>query len=313
MISDIVLPKIDCVETSDTYGKFVAEPLERGIGITIGNALRRVLLNSIPGAAVTWVKIDGVEHEFSTIPYMKEDAIEFLLNVKEIRLRPLVERPGTIYLDVEGEGRISAGDINPSAEFEVVNPELHLATLDSPEGRLICEFRVELGKGFRVAARTDGLSIGVIPVGAIFTPTKRVNYSIEPTGIGLEPSYERLIMEVWTDGTISPMMAVSEGAEILIEQLSLFRDLAKAPAEGALEEPRHLLIPAEQYNMPIEKVGLSVRTLNCLRRGNISTVGGLVEKSEAELLEIRNLGYKSLEEIHDVLKVLDIEFPRGEE
>jgi len=309
-LSFIVTPKIECVESQDAYGRFVAEPLERGFGITIGNALRRVLLSSLPGAAVTWVKIEGIEHEFSTIPYVKEDTIEFLLNVKELRLRPQSGRPGTLFLEAMGEREVCAGDIAPNADFEIVNPELHLATLDSPEARLIVEFNVELGKGYLPAEKSDGLPIGVIPVDAIFTPVRRVNYRIEPTRIGQETAYERLILEVWTDKTISPVKAVAESAEVLVEQFSIFRDLAKAAPKGVGKEPSHLLIPMEQYNMPIERLGLSVRTINCLRRSNIFKVGELLEKSEGELLEIRSFGKRSLEEVREALRALGIAYPK---
>ena len=310
-MSLMVTPNIECVESSDTYGRFVAEPLERGFGITLGNALRRVLLSSLPGAAVTWVRIEGVEHEFSTIPNMKEDTTEFLLNVKEIRLRPSADRAGKMILDVSGEGMVSASDISPSADFEIINPELHLATLNSPDARLIVEFNVELGKGYIPADKNDGLPIGVIPVDAIFTPIRRVNYAIELTRIGQETSFERLILEVWTDGTTSPIKAVSESAEILVEQFALFQELALAPLGELGKKPPHLLIPMEQYNMPIEQLGLSVRTLNCLRRGNISKVGELLEKSEDELLEMRNFGRRSLQEVQENLGTLGISYPMG--
>ena len=204
---------------------------------------------------------------------------------------------------------VSAGDISPSADFEIINPELHMATLNSPDARLIVEFNVELGKGYIPADKSNGLPIGVIPVDAIFTPIRRVNYSIEPTRIGQDASYERLILEVWTDGTTTPIKAVSESAEILIGQLTLFQELALAPLGELGKKLPHLLIPAEQYNMPIEQLGLSVRTLNCLRRGNISKVGELLERSEEELLEMRNFGRRSLQEMQENLKALGISYP----
>jgi len=295
-LTEFVMPKVECVESSDKYGRFIAEPLERGFGITAGNALRRVLLSSLPGAAVTWAKIEGMLHEFSSIPHIKEDTIEFLLNVKALRLRPLSSREGKLFIEAEGEGRVCAGDIKPSADFEIVNPELHLATLDSPDAKLIVEFNVEQGKGYVPAARGDGLPIGVIPVDAIFTPIRKVNYAVEPTRVG-QVTYERLILDVWTDGTISPLEALSKAAQILVEKFQLFYELAHVPQKVGIVRP-------EQYNTPIEQLNLSVRTFNCLKRAGITKVGELLEKSDKELLEIKNLGQKALEELRRQLKVM---------
>jgi len=292
-----MMPQVECVESSEKYGRFVAEPLEKGFGVTLGNTLRRVLLSSLPGAAVTWVKIEGVLHEFSIIPHMKEDTIEFLLNIKALRLRPLSSGEGKLFLEAEGEGRVCAGDIKPSADFEIVNPDLHLATLDSPDAKLIVEFNVEQGKGYVPAGRGDGLSIGVIPVDAIFTPIRKVNYTVEHTRVGQVTSYERLILEVWTDGTILPLDALSKAAQILVEKFQLFYELALVPQRvGGL--------PPEQYNIPIEQLNLSVRTFNCLKRAGISKVGELLELSDEELLKIKNLGQKALEELRQQLKVM---------
>jgi len=310
-LSDVVMPQIECAEISGKYGRFITEPLERGFGITMGNALRRVLLSSIPGAAVTWIRIDGVQHEFSTIPHVKEDTIDFLLNVKEIRLRPLSSRGGKLELSAEGEGQVLAGDIEPSADFEVVNPELRLATLDSPEAKLMVEFNVEQGKGYRPTGRSEGLPLGVIPVDAVFTPVRKVNYSIETISVG-QLTYERLILDVWTDGTISPVDAVSQGARLLIEQFQLFYELARVPLRVGEKQPR-LPIPLEQYNMPIEDLGLSVRTFNCLKRAGITKVGELFEKGEEELLSIKNFGQKALEEVMGQLKALGFISEEGEE
>jgi DNA-directed RNA polymerase subunit alpha len=304
---EAVNPQIECQESTEKYGRFVAEPLERGFGFTLANAMRRVLLSSLPGLAVTWVRIDGVQHEFSTIPHMKEDTIEFLINVKALRLRPLTSKVGKLTLDVSGEGLVVAGDIQPSVDFDVVNPELPLATLDSPEAKLVVEFNVEQGKGYeRIEQRKgDKLPIGVIPVDAIFTPVRRVNYAVEPTHVGQEASYERLILEVWTDGTITPMEAVSEAAKILIEQFQLFYELARFPQRVGEQKPP-LPIPLEQYNLPIEQLALSVRTLNCLKRAGIPNVGELVEKGERELLTIRNFGLKAMEEVQEQLRALGL-------
>ncbi|MBE0415774.1 MAG: DNA-directed RNA polymerase subunit alpha, partial [Dehalococcoidia bacterium] len=238
--------------------------------------------------------------EFSTIPHMKEDVIEFLLNIKALRLRPTTWRAGKLTLEVEGEGRILAGDIEPSADFEVVNPDLHLATLDSPDAKLIVEFNVEQGKGYVPAGQGDGLPIGVIPVDAIFTPIRKVNYTVEPTRVGQATGYERLILEVWTDGTISAIEAVSKSAQMLIEKFQLFYELAYVPQEAV--EKYGLPISLEQYNTPIEQLGLSVRTFNCLKRAGITKVGELLERNDEELLKIRNLGRKALEEVRKQLK-----------
>jgi len=305
-LSRLVIPTIKCVEATATFGRFLAEPLEKGFGITLGNSLRRVLLGYLPGAAVTWVKIEGMQHEFSTIPYVKEDTIEFLLNVKALRLRSLPGQPGKLTLEVEGEGRVCAADINPSADFEIVNPELHLATLDSPEARLYVEFNVDLGEGYRQAESSDNLPVGAIPMDTIFSPVRKVNIAVEPTHIGRETSRERLCLEVWTDGTISPVDAISLGAEILIQQLSPFVDYAKVSQMEEEKELIRLSIPDEQYNTPLEQLDLSVRTINALRRSGITTVGELITKGEKELLSIRNFGQKSKQELDERLKALGL-------
>jgi len=313
-LSRLAIPTIKCVEATATFGRFWAEPLEKGFGITLGNSLRRVLLGYLPGAAVTWVKIEGIQHEFSTIPYMKEDTIEFLLNVKALRLRSLPGQPGKLILEVEGEGRVCAADIKPSADFEIVNPELHLATLDSPEAKLYVEFNVELGEGYRQAESSDNLPVGAIPVDAIFSPIRKVNITVEPTHIGRETSRERLCLEVWTDGTISPVDAISLGAEILIQQLSPFVDYAKVSQIEEKKELIRLSIPDEQFNTPLEQLDLSVRTINALRRSGITTVGELITRGEKELLSIRNFGQKSKRELEERLQALGLSLtPKIEE
>jgi DNA-directed RNA polymerase subunit alpha len=305
-LSHLVVPKAECVESRDNFGRFVAEPMEKGFGVTLGNAMRRVLLGQLQGAAVTRVKVEGIQHEFSTIPYVKEDATEFLLNVKALRLKPISGRPGKLTLEVEGEGRVCAADIKPSADFEIANPELYLATLDSPEAKLYVEFDVELSKGYREAESTDNLSLGVIPVDAIFSPIRKANFTVEPIYIGQETSRERLYLEVWTDGTISPADAISQCAEILTEQLSPFANYAKLSQVEVEEEPSRLAIPEELYNMPVEQLNLSVRTMNCLRRGGIATVGELTTKEEKDLMALRNFGQKSKQEIKDRLEALGL-------
>jgi len=314
-LSHLVVPNIECVESGDNFGRFVAEPLEKGFGATLGNAMRRVLLGHLQGAAVTRVRIEAIQHEFSTIPYVREDVTEFLLNVKALRLKPLSGQPSKLTLEVEGEGRVSAADIKPSADFEIVNPELYLATLDSPEARLYVEFDVELSSGYKEAESSDNLPVGVIPVDAIFTPIRKVNFTIEPVHIGQETGRERLYLEVWTDGSILPEDAISRSAEILTEQLSPFVSYPRiAQIE---EEPSRLAMPEELYNMPVEQLDLSVRTMNCLRRGGIATVGELASKSEKELLNLRNFGQKSKQEIVERLEALGLSLApsvkRGEE
>lgn len=302
----LVIPNIECAESEDNFGRFVIEPLEKGFGITLGNALRRVLLSYLPGAAVTRVKVEGIQHEFTVIPYAKEDAMEFLLNVKALRLKPLFDHPGKLILEVEGEGRVCAADIKPSVDFEIANPELCLITLDSPEAKLYVEFDVELGEGYRQAESGDSMPVGTIPVDAIFTPIRKVNFTIEPIHVGRETSRERLFLEVWTDGTISPADAISQSASILAEQLSPFVEYVKISQVKAEEDVIRLSIPDEKYNMPVYQLDLSVRTMNCLRRGGIATVGELISKKPKELLKLRNFGQKSFQEIEERLKEMGL-------
>jgi len=300
------IPQIECVETRDNYGRFVAEPLEKGYGVTLGNALRRVLLGHLPGAAITRVRIDGIQHEFSPIPHVTEDVIELLLNVKAIRLKPITDRPGRLILDVVGEGRICAADINPSSDFEIANPELYLATTNSPDARLFIEFDVEIGEGYVEAEPGDSLPLGVIPIDAIFTPVRKVNYTIEPLQVGEETSYERLKLEIWTDRTIEPGEAMTRSAGLLISMLNAFVNYGTAVQVEAEKEYAELAMSEEQYNMPVEQLSLSVRTMNCLRRGNISTVGELISRGEKGLLALRNFGQKSKLEIEERLNELGL-------
>ena len=311
-MSHLIVPKIECVESEDNFGRFIAEPVEKGCGVTLGNALRRVLLGHLQGAAVTRVRIEGIYHEFSTIPDVKEDTTEFLLNIKALRLKSLSNQPGKLILDVKGEGRVTAADISPSADFEIANPELYLATLDSPEAKLYVEFDVELSKGYQEAESSDNLLVGIIPVDAIFTPTRKVNFTVEPIHIGQETSRERLCLELWTDGTISPADAVSGSAEILTEQLAPFVNYTRISELEEETGPSRLSIPEELYNMPVEQMNLSVRTLNCLRRGGIATVGELISKEEKELMNLRNFGQKSRREIEERLEGLGLSLVKNE-
>ncbi|UCB43487.1 MAG: DNA-directed RNA polymerase subunit alpha [Dehalococcoidales bacterium] len=308
------IAKIECVETRDNYGRFVAEPLDKGFGMTMGNALRRVMLGHLPGAAITRVRIEGIQHEFSSIPHVREDVIEFLLNVKAIRLKPIAERPGRLILDMAGEGRVCAADINPSSDFEIANPELYLATMDSPEARLFVEFDVEIGVGYMEAESGDSMPLGVIPVDAIFTPVRKVNYTIEPLHVGRETSHERLYLEIWTDGTIEAGEAMSQSASILMTMLNSFVNYGTVVPDEVEKEFAELAMSEEQYNMPVEQLALSVRTMNCLRRGNITTVGELISRGEKGLLALRNFGQKSRQEIEERLNEFGLSLiPKTEE
>jgi DNA-directed RNA polymerase subunit alpha len=305
-LSHLAIAKIECIESKDNFGRFQAEPLEKGFGLTLGNALRRVLLGYLPGAAVTRVTIEGIQHEFTTIPHIKEDVTEFLLNVKALRLKPLSGQPGKLILNAEGEKRITAADIEPSTDFEIANPELYLATLDSPEAKLYAEFDVELGEGYREAESADDLPIGAIPVDSLFTPIRKVNFTVEASHISRETSHERLELEIWTDGTISPEEAISQSARVMTEQLDPFIDYARVSRIEAEKQLVRASIPDEKYNMPVDQLDLSVRTMNCLRRGGITTVGELISKGEMELLSLHNFGQKSMQEVKEQLEAMDL-------
>ncbi len=305
-MSPLSVPRIETVESRGNYSKFAVEPLDKGVGITLGNSLRRMLLGYLPGAAITSVKIEGIQHEFSTIPNVKEDTIEFLLNIKAIRLKANSGRPGKLFLEVAREGEVHASDIKQSDDFEIINPEQYLATLDSPDAVLNVEMNVEIGEGYLQADTNANMPIGVIPVDAIFTPIRKVNFTTEPVHAGRETSRERLNLEVWTDGTISPVEAVSRSAQLLIQQLTPFAALSTTP-EGQIEKKTVAkVIPDEKYNMPVEDLDLSVRTMNSLRRGGITTVGELISKGEKELLSLRNFGQKSRQEVEERLASLGL-------
>lgn len=301
-LNELESPQIEIVEETENYARIVAEPLDRGFGTTLGNALRRVLLSALPGAAVTSIRIDEVDHEFSTIPHVREDTTELLLNIKAIRLRALSDRPAKMYLEVSGEREVTAGDIQVSPDYEIVNPDLHLATLDSPEAHLTIEFNVERGVGFVPAGQAEGLPIGVIPVDAIFTPVRQVKYEVQPTRVGQMTNFDRLVLEVWTDGTISGTEAISQSADILIRELQLFSQLGK-PLPPVVERGLGVgtALPPDKYNTRIEDLGLSVRAYNCLKRSGLMTVGQVLEKSEEELLALRNFGRKSYDELKEKL------------
>ena len=305
--AQIISPEIKIIHADDTYGKFAIEPLDRGYGITIGNPIRRMLLSSIEGTAITWVKIDGVLHEYSSMPHIREEVMEFLINVKGIRIRSVTGRPGKMRLEISGEGRVCAGDIATSSDFEVVNPELHLATLDSSDASLSVEFNVDHGKGYQPVAQGDGLHgplMGVLPVDAIFNPVKKVNYTVERTRVGHVTDYERLVLEMWTDGTMTPVDALRKSSEVLVNHFFLFGNVGSETRGGG--ERSSLMISPEVYQTPIEKLDVSPRTLNCLKRAHIGKVGQVLEMSNAELLKIRNFGEKSLQELLAKLQAQDM-------
>lgn len=287
---------------SPTYGKLVAEPLERGYGVTIGNSLRRVLLSSLRGAAVTSVRIEGVLHEFSTVPGAIEDVTEIILNLKQLIIRLHGEEPKTIRIKAKGEGEVRAADIIKDNHVEVLNPHLHIATLNK-KGSLGMEIEVGSGKGYTSAEKNkkEDQPIGVIPVDSIFSPVKKVNYNIEPTRVGQETDYDRLILEIWTNGSLSPQEAMESAAEILGKHFAMF----VAPGEEVEEEGEEISEEEkkrqEYLKQSVSELELSVRSANCLKVAKIRTIGGLVQKTEAEMLKYPNFGKKSLAEIKEIL------------
>ena len=300
--SENIKPSITVLESTEDYTRVALEPLVPGFAHTIGNPLRRFLLSSIRGSAITWVKIENVVHEYTAISGVKEEVMDLLLNIKRIRIRSQSERTGKMRLDVQGEGRVCAGDIATSSDFEIVNPELHLATLDGSESSLSIEFNVESGSGYRQATQSEGsagLQVGVLPVDAIFNPVKKVNYARESTRVGQQTDYERLVLELWTDGTIAPLEALGKAADALVEDFFLFKNLSGS-GSSASSRPSLSLSP-EIYQTPIERLELSHRTLNCLKRAHITRVGEVLEMSDEELLKIRNFGEKSLSELRSRL------------
>ena len=303
--TESVKPEIRVIpggDSADSYGQVAVEPLERGFGQTIGNPLRRILLSSTPGTAVTWVRIEDVVHEYMAIPGVKEEVMELLLNIKGIRIRSSAVRQGKMRLNVRGEGRVCAGDIETSPDLEIVNPELHLATIDGEDTGLNIEFNVEQGVGYRpVQPGEDGSAIptGALPVDAVFSPVRKVNFRVEPTRVGQNTNFERLLLEVWTDGAIKPVEAVQQAAEKLVEHFFLFSKLTRAAEQGGDRMPR--VVSPEVYQTPIERLELSPRTLNCLKRAQINRVGEVLEMTDEDLLRIRNFGEKSLFELHEKL------------
>lgn len=312
---EIEKPRIEAAEGGgDNYGRFVIEPLERGYGITLGNSLRRILLSSLPGAAVTAIRIDGVLHEFSTIPGVVEDTTDIVLNVKELLLKMHVDEPVTLRLEAEGEGPVTAADIEHSADVEILNPELHIATLDKG-ARLSMEMTVEKGRGWVPAERNkrEDQPIGVIAVDSIFSPVKKVNYEVQDTRVGQVTDYDQLVLEVWTDGSIRPDEAVSVAAKILIEHLRLFVNLTEAADDIEILVKKDEAPKDRALTMTIEELDLSVRSYNCLKRAGINTVEELTKKTEADMLKVRNLGKKSLQEVKEKLAEYGLALRQPEE
>ena len=297
-------PMITIAEASDRHGTFVIGPLEPGYGITLGNPLRRVLYNSLPGTAITWVRIEGIRHEYSNVEERKEEVSEILLNLKDIRIRSESDDVGKLRLEDKGSGIVTAADVMPSSQFSIVNPKQHIATLDSEDASLSVEMNVGHGKGYKVAESSDSHPIGTLPIDAVFTPVRKVTYEIEQTRVGHRTDFEMLNIEIWTDGSMYPVEAMAAAANMLVNQFFLFANVEKAAEDGS--SGISVSIPAENYNMTVEELELSSRTLNCLKRAGLDKVGEVLEQSKPDLLKIRNFGEKSYNELYDKLREYDI-------
>jgi DNA-directed RNA polymerase subunit alpha len=294
--------QVEILQQTEDYAKFQVDPLERGFGLTLGNALRRVLLSSMPGAAVTAVRIERIYHEFATIPGVKEDTTELLLNIKQLRLKSHSDQPVTLRLEAQGPGVVTAADLIYPSEIEIANPELHIATLDSPEARLDMELTVERGVGYMPSDGREAVPLGVVPVDAVFTPIRRVNYTVESTRVGARTDLDRLVIDVQTDGTITPVAALVQSANILIDQFALFQELQQEKRRPDKQGLSAGPVPSRIFDMPIEQLELSQRTYNCLKRSQITKVGQILQMSENELLSLRNFGQKSLVELREKLQ-----------
>ena len=312
---EIKKPRIECIETpsDDSYGKYVVEPLERGYGTTLGNSLRRVLLSSLPGTAATSIKIAGVQHEFATIPGVKEDVTEIVLNIKGIIARLHCDGPKTVYIEAAGECEVCAGDIKADGEVEILNPDHHIASL-GPDASLSMELNLSHGRGYvssdkNKSARTV---IGTIPVDSIYTPVLKVNYTVENTRVGNQTDYDKLTMEVWTDKTISARDALSLGAKILCDHFTIFTDLSESISARSTVVEQVETQRDKVLEMTIEELDLSVRSFNCLKRANINTVEDLVGKTQDEMIKVRNLGRKSLEEVEHKLAMMGLSLASDE-
>ena len=316
MLIEIEKPGIECIEASSdcTFGRFVVEPLERGYGITLGNSIRRVLLSSLPGVAVCSIKINSVLHEFSTIPGVVEDVTEIILNIKELSAKLYCEGPKTIYIDVEKEGTVTAADIKPDSDVEILNPHLHIATMNG-DSRFYMELVLDKGRGYVSAEKNKfpGQQIGILPVDSIYTPVKKVNYTVENTRVGQNTEFDKLTLEVWTDGSIKPDEAISLGAKVLSEHLNLFIDLSDNARHAEIMVEKEEIKKEKVLEMTIEELDLSVRSYNCLKRAAINNVEDLTNKTEEDMIKVRNLGRKSLEEVLQKLQALGLQLAPTEE
>ncbi|MCQ2487814.1 MAG: DNA-directed RNA polymerase subunit alpha [Clostridia bacterium] len=314
MIS-IEKPNVECLDNGETYGKFTLEPLERGFGTTVGNSLRRVLLSSLPGYAITSVKIDGVLHEFTTIEGVKEDVTEIVLNLKSVILKINGDGPKILYIEASGEGEVLAGDIKGDSDVEILNPDLHIASLGK-NAKLSMELTADVGRGYISAERNKAEMnppIGVIAIDSIYTPVLKVNYTVENTRVGQRIDFDKLTLEVWTNGTISAKEAVSLGAKILNDHLKLFIDLSDNPDMGDVLVEKDDNSREKVLEMTIEELDLSVRSFNCLKRAGINTVEDLTNKSEDDMMKVRNLGKKSLDEVVAKLESLGFALRKEED
>ena len=312
---EIEKPRIECIESPEdgSYGKYVVEPLERGYGTTLGNSLRRILLSSLPGTAVTSIKLNGIQHEFSTIPGVKEDVSEIVLNVKGIIAKLHCAGTKTVYIEAAGEREVCAGDIKADGEVEIINPDFHIATL-GPDAVLNMELTLSHGRGYVPAERNKSQNnvIGVIPVDSIYTPVYKVNYTVENTRVGNMTDFDKLTLEVWTDSTITARDAVSLGAKILCDHFMLFTDLSESIGNKATIVEHAETHRDKVLELTIEELDLSVRSFNCLKRANINTVEDLINKSEDEMMKVRNLGRKSLEEVIHKLAMMGLSLKKEE-
>ena len=309
-------PNIECLELNEeeNYAKFSCEPLERGYGMTIGNSLRRILLSSLPGAAITSVKIEGVVHEFSTIPNVVEDVPEIIVNLKNIRIKSHENEEKTIKIDFKGEGEITAGDIITDSSIEILNKDLHIATV-AEGGNVQMEMTVETGRGYNTAEKNKkpNQAIGVIPIDSIFTPVKKVNYKVENTRVGQMVDYDKLVIEVWTDESLKPYEAISLAAKVMTGHLELFVELSETAKNTQVMIEKEESRKEKVLEMPIEELELSVRSYNCLKRAGISTVEDLANKTEDDMMKVRNLGKKSLDEVMNKLYSLGLEFAKEDD
>lgn len=314
---EIEKPRLEIAELSEdlSYGRFVVEPLERGYGTTLGNSMRRILLSSLPGVAATSVKIDGVQHEFSTIPGVKEDVTEIILNIKQLTCKLHCEGTKTVYIEAEGEGVVTAGDIKADGEVEILNPELVIATMSS-EGKLYMEITLSKGRGYVPADRNAPnvpQAIGVIPIDSIYTPVYKANYTVENTRVGNVTDYDKLTLEVYTNKTINADEALSLAAKIMSEHLNLFIDLSDETKSMDVMIEKEVASKEKVLEITIEELDLSVRSFNCLKRAGINTVEDLISRSEEDMMKVRNLGRKSLEEVIGKLEALGLQLKKDDE